>query len=137
AWAASLKLFHMAMKGRTGGTFVAPTAETMGAAVASMKPNAQGVLQPVIAPVTAAAGLGVAATVAYPLTYVEYAFVPAEPLVDPSTCLPRTTSQSLLTKWLQYLTGPGQQNLAAGLAPLPASLQQQAAAGIRQAGAAP
>ena len=110
-----------------GGQFVAPSAASMDAAVASMKPDADGLLQPAALPTDPAA---------YPLTYVVYALVPAQPLVD-ATCTPRTDSQALLHDWLTYLTTSGQQNLPAGLEPLPASILPQAAAAIAKVGATP
>ena len=51
---------------------------------------------------------------AYPLTMVEYAMAPAEPLVD-ATCAPRAESQQVLSSWLTFLTGPGQAALGPGL----------------------
>jgi len=70
------------------GAFVAPTPETMTSAVSRMEPDASGVLQ-LDPTVTAPAGQ----PQPYPLTYVEYAMVPAEPLVD-ATCTARPDSQA-------------------------------------------
>jgi sortase A len=123
------------------GEFVRPTAESMAAAVSTMKPDENGLLLPDPAAVTSSAPTdttSAAATVTpYPLTYVEYAFAPAEPLVDVTTCTARTASQILLTNWLAYLVGDGQKNLAAGFAALTPALIAQATATVSQVGAAP
>ncbi len=99
----------------------------MDAAVADMTPDAQGLLQPDPTP---------ADPNAYPLTYVEYALVPAQPLVD-ATCAPRTASQAQLVTWLKYVTGDGQKVLPDGLQPLTPALQTAAATAIAQVGATP
>jgi hypothetical protein len=109
------------------GQFVRPTPESMAAAVPSMLVDADGRRQP--DPAGAAAG-------AYPLTMVEYAMTPAEPLVD-AACVARPGSQALLASWLQYLIGPGQQALPAGFTPLTPDLQAEAAATIPRVGASP
>ncbi|MEI8001787.1 MAG: class E sortase [Actinomycetes bacterium] len=137
ATAASLKLVPVALQSPGGTNFVGPDTDTMTAAVANLRPDGQGVLQPVFAPMSAAHGLGTPVVDPYPLTFVEYAFVPAEPLVDPTTCAVRDASQTLLVNWLKYVTGPGQSKLSAGLVPLPQSLQDQAAAAIAKVGTAP
>lgn len=118
--------------GNSAGEFVAPTPETMTAAVAAMQPAANGILQ-LDPTVTAPSGQ----TQPYPLTYVEYAMVPAEPLVD-ATCTTRPESQALLTSWLEYVTGPeGQTELSEGMVPLTAELKAEAAAAIAKVGASP
>jgi hypothetical protein len=137
ATATALKLVPAALQNAAGTAYVQPDNASMTAAVAGMEPDASGVLQPQLQATTAADGVGAAATEAYPLTYVEYAFVPAEPLVDPTTCTTRTSSQALLTSWLEYITGTGQQKLSAGLEPLPTELQAQATAAIAKVGASP
>ncbi len=137
ATAASLHLVPVALQNPAGTDFVSPDADTMAAAVGTMRADAQGVLQPVFQAPSASAGLGTPVVNPYPLTYVEYAFVPAEPLVDPATCGLRTASQQVLKDWLTYLTGPGQSKLAAGLIPLTDGLREQAAAAIAKVGAAP
>jgi sortase A len=116
------------------GNFVAPTPESMAAAVATMKPDDNGLLQP-----DPQAGVSASATGAapYPLTYVVYALVPSEELVDNSSCNARTDSQALLTNWLEFVTGAGQQDLGAGIAPLTPALAQVAASKIALVGAAP
>ncbi|MDP9073757.1 MAG: hypothetical protein M3N98_06175 [Actinomycetota bacterium] len=112
------------------GNFVAPTPATMAAAVPTMVRNAHGVL---------IAGDPQAVTTsnptAYPLTYVEYAMAPAQPLVN-ADCSKRDSSQALLTGWLKYVTGAGQNQLAPGMVPLTAGLQADAAKAIPLVGAA-
>ncbi len=120
-------LVPVAIQAAPGGPFVSPTQSSMDAAVADMKPDAAGLLQP--DPTTTDAN-------AYPLTYVEYAMVPAQPLVDAS-CNPRTASQAQLVTWLKYLTGDGQTVLPEGLEPLTPALQAQAATAIAQVGTTP
>jgi hypothetical protein len=120
-------LVPMAIQTSAGGPFVSPNAASMDAAVADMKPGTDGLLQPAAAPSDPSA---------YPLTYVEYALVPAQPLVD-FTCTPRTSSQAMLTSWLDYLTGPGQKALASGLTPLTPELEAQAKAAIAKVGTTP
>jgi sortase A len=121
------------------GQFVAPTADSITAAVSTMKPDSNGML--VSDPsVTIASSSGTqaaaATTVPYPLTFVEYAMAPAEPLVDTATCTARTGSQALLAAWLNYLLGDGQKTLPDGYAPLPSSLVEQAKAQIAKVGTA-
>jgi sortase A len=116
------------------GQFVAPTEESMQAAVATMNQDDQGILLP--DPGAAATGGAAASTATpYPLTYVEYAMAPAEPLVD-ATCTLRTDSQALLTSWLQYVTGDGQQVLPDGMAPLTPDLVARAGETIPEIGTA-
>ena len=76
-------LVPMAIQNQAGGPFVAPDQAGMDAAVADMAPDSNGMLQPSPHPSDPAA---------YPLTYVVYAMVPTQPLVD-ATCTPRTSSQ--------------------------------------------
>jgi len=135
ATAASLSLTPVALDNGTG-TFVSPTTDSMDAAVDAMQPGPLGVLEPTFGSAPQASA-SAAATPAYPLTYVVYAFAPAQPLVDPTTCAPRSASQALLTKWLQYITGPGQQSMAPGLEQLTPALQTQAQAQITKVGASP
>ncbi len=121
------------------GDFVAPTAESMAAAVTTMEPDANGVLLPdpnaTAAATAAAADASAAATVEpYPLTYVVYALAPAEPMVD-SACVVEADSQALLTSWLTYLVGDGQKNLPAGFQPLTADLHTAALSSIAKVGA--
>lgn len=137
ATAASLKLVPAALQDPAGTGFVAPDSDTMTAAVTTMVADSRGVLQPVFRAPSASSGLGTPVVNPYPLTYVVYAFVPAEPLVDPVTCRLRSDSQQVLKEWLSYLTGPGQSKLAPGLEPLPASLRDEAVAAIARVGAAP
>jgi hypothetical protein len=107
------------------GNYVAPTAETVTAAVPTMKADDHGVL---VSDPQSSAG--------YPLSFVEYALVPAQPLLN-DDCTARTDSQKLLTDWLTYVTGGGQSQLPAGMAPLPDSLKAQAADAIKKVGASP
>lgn len=108
------------------GTFVAPTPETMTAAVSTMVKDENGVRIP-----------DPASETGYPLTYVVYAMVPAEPLADPTTNECRTASQDLLTRWLTYVTGEGQEQLPAGMVPLTDELRVEASAAIAEVGATP
>jgi hypothetical protein len=67
---------------------------------------------------------------------VEYAMAPANALVD-DQCRPRTASQEQLTAWLQYVTGPGQQQSPPGIVPLTAGLRAEAGQAIARVGATP
>lgn len=112
------------------GDFVAPTPETMLAALGTMTRDSSGIL--VSDPrVTAPVG----EVQPYPMTFVEYAMAPAEPLFD-FDCVRRTDSQALLTGWLNYITGPGQAKLPAGMVPLTDGLKAEAATAIPKVGAA-
>ncbi|HMG39947.1 MAG TPA: hypothetical protein VK611_01405 [Acidimicrobiales bacterium] len=112
------------------GEWVAPTPASLAAAVPTMARQDNGLLAP-----------NVAATApgAYPLTMVEYALAPAEPLFDVAgdVCAPRTDSQELLGDWLGYITGDGQAVLPNGLVPLTPGLRTEATAAIPQVGATP
>ncbi len=110
--------------------FVGPSSESLTAAVARMQPDSFGLLAGDPSLVK-----GSAATTPYPLTYVVYALVPAEPLVQVSDCTLRASSQSLLGDWLDYVTGPGQAHLPAGLQPLTPALREQATTRLAQVGA--
>jgi hypothetical protein len=103
--------------------FVAPTPDSMRAAVAGMQAGPDGTL---VADPNQTQG--------YPLTYVVYAVVPAQPLAD-TTNVCRTSSQALLTKWLDYVTSTGQADLPEGMVPLTPDLKAQAAAAIKKVGA--
>jgi hypothetical protein len=120
-------LTPVAIQTTPSGPFVSPTAASMDAAVAEMTADAGGMLQPDPAP---------SDPNAYPMTYVVYALVPSQPLVD-ANCNPRTASQTQLTTWLNYLTGPGQQALPPGLVPITPALAAQATTAIAQVGATP
>jgi hypothetical protein len=107
------------------GVATRPSPQSMTAAVNAMSPDPGGLL---LSDPSSSAG--------YPLTYVVYAFVPAEPLADASgTC--RTESQTLLAKWLAYAVGDGQSNLPDGLQPLTPALQGQAQTQLAKVGATP
>jgi hypothetical protein len=108
----------------SAGNFVGPTAATLEAALPAMKPDEQGIL--ISDPKALPAG-------AYPLTMVEYALVPAQPLVN-DDCTLRTGAEKLLTDWLSYVTTDGQTKLPSGMVPLPDSLKGQAAAAIQTVG---
>ena len=114
------------------GAYVAPTRESMVAAVPPMVPDEDGMLVPDQNAVPSTPG----AAVPYPLTFVEYALVPAEPLLDAS-CAPRADAQNVLTDWLNYLVGDGQQKLPAGMEALPPALLAVAHSAIDQVGKAP
>ncbi len=114
--------------------FVGPSVQSLGAAIDRMQPDGNGILA--IDPKLVNAPAAPAESITpYPLTYVVYALVPAEPLVRVSDCTLRTSSQQLLGDWLQYVMGPGQQKLPAGLQPLPPSLAEQARTRLAQVGA--
>ena len=124
------------------GDFVAPTPESMTAAVATMKTNADGLLLPdplaTSEGVHTSGGASAAEVVEpYPLTFVQYAMSPAQPLVDPLSSARRTDSQALLSSWLGYLTGQGQHVLPSGFEPLPPALQSVAQTTIPLVGSAP
>jgi hypothetical protein len=119
--------FAVASLGPSPATTVDPTKATMDAAVATMRAEPDGTLGPDPARAGKTAG--------YPLTFVEYALVPTEPLVDAS-CHPRTESEQLMIKWLRFVTGPGQSKMAPGLEPLTAALRARAASALAQVGRA-
>jgi hypothetical protein len=105
------------------GEFVLPTPESIAEGVATLtKDDIDGRRVP--NPDAAASG-------AYPLTMIEYAMAPAEPLVD-AACAPRAESQQLLSSWLTYLTGPGQATLAPDFVPLTPELAAEAEQAIAQ-----
>ncbi len=102
--------------------YVAPSAPGLQAAAAGAVPTASGAL---LLPATGAG--------AYPMTYVEYAVVPAAPLLT-DACLPRTAQQDRLRAFLTYATGAGQASLPAGMAPLPPELKAATVAAIAKVG---
>ena len=107
--------------------YVAPTVTSMQAAVPEMIPQPDGTLLP---NPDAATTNGVQA---YPLTYVEYAIAPTQPLLN-DNCTPRTKAQQNLVDWLNYITGPGQSELNNAMVPLTPALQRQARQAIAQVG---
>jgi hypothetical protein len=115
------------------GEFVQPTPESLHAAVTTMVQQPDGTFLPEID----GSGDGLAsredAAGAYPLTFVEHAVVPAEPLVDVD-CNPRTASQAVLADWLTFITGPGQASLAPGLVALTPELATAATESIALVG---
>ncbi|CAB4322397.1 MAG: hypothetical protein F2520_00645 [Actinobacteria bacterium] len=110
------------------GVFVAPTPESMNAAVATMKPTDDGRLMP-----DPAASVDKDAVQPYPLTFVDYAIAPTSKLVD-STCKGRTASQALLGTWLNYAVSEGQSKLPVGYAPLTDDLRATASEAIAKIG---
>lgn len=110
-------------------TYVAPTTASMQAAAADMTAQPDGTLLP------DPQGGPVDGVEPYPLTYVEYAIAPAQPLLN-ADCTANTAAQTTLQEWLNFLVGQGQQDLPAGMAPLPSSLTAQANAAIAKVGAA-
>jgi hypothetical protein len=108
-------------------TYVAPTTASMQAAVLNMKAQPDGTLLP------DPQGGPVNGVEPYPLTYVEYAIVPAQSLLN-SDCTANTAAQKALNEWLTFLVAGGQQDLPAGMAPLPSSLTAQAQAAIAKVG---
>lgn len=112
--------------------YAGPTEASMDAAAAQMVAQPDGTLMP--NPDASVAATGPYAGVApYPLTFVEYAIVPAEPFQN-ADCSPDTTKQQLLSQWLGYITGAGQAELPPGLQPLPSTLLAQAQAAIAKVG---
>jgi hypothetical protein len=116
-----------------GTNFVGPTQNAMNAALTTMTPTADGRLMPDPTKFADSSGPAVDGQLAYPMTYVEYAIVPKAPLVD-DTCTPRSGSQDLMNKWLNYVVSKGQSNLPSGLQPLTEDLKATAAAAIAQVG---
>ncbi|HEX4244349.1 MAG TPA: hypothetical protein VHY77_02190, partial [Acidimicrobiales bacterium] len=110
-------------------TYAAPDEASMWAAVSDMSAQPDGTLVP-NPRATAVNGVE-----PYPLTYVEYAIAPTQPLVN-ADCSPKTQAQQNLVSWLNYITGVGQSELPAGMAPLNPVLQGQAAAAIAKVGQA-
>lgn len=110
-------------------TYVAPTPESMRAAVKTMKPDSEGIL---ISDAEAVAAPGEVQP--YPLTFVEYALAPAEPLVQETNCTARSSSQALMNIWLEHMTGAGQGQLPRGLVTLPPELAAQTAPAIAKVG---
>lgn len=107
------------------GAFVAPTADSLTAAVADMTVTDAGMRVP-----------DPQSTTGYPMTYVIYALVPAQPLTKPDgTC--RADSQELLAQWLTYVTRDGQGDLPPGMLPLTPELQAEAETALQQVGRTP
>ncbi len=103
------------------GEFVEPTPESIAAGVATMTKESDGRRVP--DPDTTASG-------AYPMAMIEYAMAPAEQLVD-QTCAPRAESQQVLTSWLSFLTGAGQDALGPDFVPLTPELAAEARGEVR------
>ena len=111
--------------------FVPVDQASVTAGVKSMRQTDNGLLLPDPTAVSKVDG-----ATPYPLAFVEYALVPAEPLVN-KDCTARTDSQALLTGWLSDVTGAGQQKLPTGMYPLTPELAAQAQTAIAQVGQAP
>ena len=110
-------------------TYVTPTTSSMQAAVANMTAQGDGTVLP------NPEGGAVNGIEPYPLTYVEYAIAPAQPLLN-SDCTANTAAQTTMKQWLTFLVNQGQGDLPTGMAPLPSSLVAQATAAIAKVGAA-
>ena len=114
-------------------TYVSPSGPqakaAMQAAVANMTTQPDGTLLP------NPQGGAVGGVEPYPLTYVEYAIAPAQPLMN-ADCTPNSAGQAALSQWLNFLVGAGQNDLPAGMAQLPGSLVTQAQADIAKVGGA-
>jgi hypothetical protein len=111
-------------------TYVTPTTASMQAAAANMTAQPDGTFLP------DPQGGQVNGVEPYPLTYIEYAIAPAQPLLN-ADCTANTAAQTALQEWLSFLVGQGQQDLPAGMAPLPSSLTAQANAAIAKLGTSP
>jgi hypothetical protein len=109
------------------GEYVLPTPQSIAAGVATMTVDADGRRAP---------DPGASAPGAYPLTMIEYAMAPSEPLVD-EACAPRAESQQLLSSWLTFLTGPAQAGLGVGFVPLTSELTAEAEQAIARVGTSP
>jgi hypothetical protein len=128
---AALNITNVKLQNKRGD-FVAPTSESLLAAIPAMVPNAQGLL---ISDPSAVGPVG--GVQPYPMTMVEYALAPTEPLLN-DDCTVRSAGQQLLHDWLTYITGDaGQASLPGGMVPLTSELKAQAAQRIAQVGAAP
>jgi hypothetical protein len=110
-------------------TYVAPTNASMQAAAANMTAQPDGTLLP------DPQGGAVDGVEPYPLTYVEYAIAPAQPLLN-ADCTANTAAQTALNEWLTFLVSAGQQDLPTGMAPLPSTLTAEALTAIAKVGAA-
>ena len=112
-------------------TFVSPSGPSaqaaMQAAVANMTTQPDGTLLP------NPQGAAVGGVEPYPLTYVEYAIAPAQPLMN-ANCTPNSAGQAALSQWLNFLVGAGQNALPMGMVQLPSSLVTQAQADIAKVG---
>jgi len=110
------------------GEFVAPTADSMTAALDTMTPSSDGLLMP-----DPDATVEKDAVQPYPLTFIDYAIAPTSKLVD-TDCTGRPTSQALLTTWLSYAVTDGQDHLPNGNIPLTDDLRTAATAAIATVG---
>lgn len=107
------------------GKYVTPSDASLAAAVPTMTKQSDGTLLP--------NPTATSSPDAYPLTFVEYALTPAEPLVD-SAGKPRPATEAALTSWLSAATTSGQSSMASGFTPLTPGLQEEATASIAKIG---
>jgi hypothetical protein len=120
----------------SNGEFVKPTTASLQAATATMTEQSATHAATEHANANLLPTIGHDPPGAYPLTFVENAVAPHEPLMD-ENCTARTDTQKLLASWLAYLTGEGQAHLTNGLVPLPPSLLATAQAQQAGVGTAP
>jgi hypothetical protein len=113
----------------SNATYVAPTTSAMQAAAANMTTQPDGTLLP------DPHGGAVNGVEPYPLTYVEYAFAPSQPLEN-ADCTANAAGQTALSQWLNFLVGAGQNDQPSGMEALPSSLLAQAQADIAKVGTA-
>ncbi len=100
----------------SAGEFVSPTPQSLAAGAAHLAEAEDGTLRP---------GDTGADPGAYPLTFVEYAVAPENPLVD-SECRALVDRQRTLAEFLGMLAGAGQDNLGPGLVKLTPQLAELA-----------
>jgi hypothetical protein len=114
ASAVALGMTPVAIQFEEGGEFVLPTPETIAAGAAGLVRQPDGTLSP---------DPGSLPPGAYPLSMVEYALAPADPL--PAE---KCTTGPLLASWLRYVTSDTGQGLVAGqhMVPLTEGLRSDA-----------
>src|SRR5262249_17137398 len=115
ATAVRLGMTPVAIQFTPGAEFIKPTPETIAAGVATLTQGRDGLLE---RDVTKAPAPG-----AYPLSMVEYALAPSDPL--PAA---RCAEAPFIDNWLHYTAGDGQAALPAEYLHLTADLQAQAKA---------
>ena len=125
ASAVALGMTPVAIQFEEGGEFVLPTPETIAAGAAGLVPQPDGTLSP---------DPGSLPPGAYPLTMVEYALAPADPL--PAE---KCTTGPLLASWLRYVTSDTGQGLVADqhMVPLTGSLRSGAEEAVARVAAVP
>ncbi|HKA82569.1 MAG TPA: hypothetical protein VKD21_01815 [Acidimicrobiales bacterium] len=107
------------------GEFVAPTDDSITKGLSTMSAQPDGTLAP--NPSESQSG-------AYPLTMVEYAMVPAGPLVDAARACRRADSQALLDDWLEFISGDDGQAALDNFVPLTDGLRSEAESAIAKVG---